>query len=82
MTRVLDLVKDGYSLLIFIARRGYPKNIIVDNGKIFTAHESQAFCSNKGISWGFSPAKAPWQKDFWERPVLLCQKRLKKVVGN
>ena len=64
---ILDLVKDGYtktfinSLRTFIARRRCPKNVISDNGKVFTADEIQPFCSNKGISWGLNLAKAPWQ---------------------
>ena len=84
---ILDLVKDGYtktfinSLRTFIARRGCPKNLISDNGKVFTADEIQAFCSNKGISWGFNLAKAPWQR-LWERLVSLCKRCLKKVVGK
>ena len=54
---ILDLVKDSYtktfinSLRTFIAWRGCPKNVIVDNRKVFTADETQAFCLNKGISW-------------------------------
>ena len=44
--------------------------------------ETQAFCSNKGISWGFSLAKAPWQGRFWERPVSLRKRCLKKVIGK
>ena len=85
---ILDLVKDGYtkifinSLRTFIARWGCPKNVISDNGKVFTADETQAFCSNKGLSWGFNLAKATWQGDFWESFVSLCKRCLKKVVGK
>ena len=61
---ILDLVKDGYtktfinSLRTFIDRRGYPKNVTFNNGKVFAADETQAFCSNLGVSWRFSLAKA------------------------
>ena len=53
---ILDLVKDGYtktfinSLNTFIASRGCPKNVISDNGKVFSVNETQAFYSNKGVS--------------------------------
>ena len=53
---ILDLVKDGYTktfingLSTFIASRGSPKNVISDNGKVFSADETQAFYSNKGVS--------------------------------
>ena len=48
----------------FIARRGCPKNVTSDKGKVFLADETQAFCSNKGVSWGFNLAKAPWRGGF------------------
>ena len=43
---ILDLVKDGYTktfinnLRTFIASRGCPKNVISDNGKVFSADET------------------------------------------
>ena len=45
---ILDLVN---SLRTFIASRGCPKNVISDNGKVFSADETQAFYSNKGASY-------------------------------
>ena len=57
---LLDLVKDGNtktlinSLRTFIARRGCPKGVISDNAKVFSADETQTFCSSKGISWDFN----------------------------
>ena len=85
---LLDLVKDGNtktlinSLRTFIARRGCPKGVISDNAKVFSADETQTFCSSKGISWDFNLSKAPWQGGFWERLIALCKRCLKKVVGR
>ena len=42
----------------FIARRGYPKRVVLDNGKVFVADYTQRFSPNKGISWKFTLAKA------------------------
>ena len=81
---LLDLVKDGNtktlinSLRTFIARRGCPKGVISDNAKVFSADETQTFCSRKGISWNFNLAKAPWQGGFWERLVALCKRYFKQ----
>ena len=36
------------SIKKFIARRGCPKNIVPDNGKVFTS-----FCVEQGITWLF-----------------------------
>ena len=71
---ILDLVKDAYTkaLHTFIARGGHP-NVIPDNGKVFSADETQPFCSNHF---------APWQGAFWERLVSLYKRCFKKVFGK
>ena len=51
---ILDLVEDNTSkkfinsIKKFIARRGFPKNIVSDNGKVFTSQENQFFLCRTG----------------------------------
>ena len=72
---VLELVPDAswknfvYSFRKFIARRGYPGELLSDNGTVFTSQETQQFASNRNISWKFSLTNAPWYGGFWERLV-------------
>jgi len=85
---LLDLVKNGNtptfinSLRTFISRRGCPHLILSDNGTVFTATETQKFVADRGITWNFNLAKAPWQGGVWERLVSLCKRSLKKVIGK
>ena len=57
---ILDLVEDNTgksfvdSVKKFIARRGCPKNIVSDNGKVLTSQENQSFCAEQGITWKFN----------------------------
>ena len=50
-----DMVEDNASknfinsIKKFIARRGRAKNILSDNGKVFTSQENQSFSAEQGI---------------------------------
>ena len=48
------------SLKRFISRRGFPDNIISDNGSNFVAIETQNFTRNLNIKWHFNLALDPW----------------------
>ena len=52
--------------------------VISDNAKVFSADETQTFCSSKALSWDFNLLKVPWQGGFWERLIGLCKRCLKK----
>ena len=84
---ILDLVEDNNSknfinsIKKFIARRGCPKNIVSDNGKVFTSQENQSFCAEQGIAWKFNLDGAPWWGGFWERLVGMVKSCLKKSIG-
>ena len=85
---ILDLVEDNNcknfknSIKKFIARRGCPKKIISDNGKVFKAQESQMFCSEGGITWKFNLDGALWWEGFWEILVGMVKKSLKKSIRS
>ena len=67
---ILELVEDSTSKNVInsikkiILRRGYPKNIVSDNGKTFTSLENQSFCAGEGITWKFNLDDAPWWVGF------------------
>ena len=44
----------------FFARRGTPSLIISDNAKTFKSGALKNFTADRGISWHFNLAKAPW----------------------
>ena len=85
---ILDLVEDNRSknftnsIKKFIARRGCPKKIISDNGKVFKSQDSHLFCSEQGITWKFNLDSAPCWGGFWERLVGMVKKCLKKSIGS
>ena len=70
------------SLRSFIARRGCPKIMISDNGKVFTADITQIFAADHGIQWKFNVAYAPWQGGFWERIVSSVKRCIKKSINK
>ena len=83
---MLDLVEDNASknfinsIKKFIARRGCPKNIVSDNGKVFTSQENQSFWVKQGITWKFNVDDAPWWRSCWDRLVGMVKSCLKKLI--
>ena len=86
----LELIKDMtaeqflLALRRFIARRGKPTQIILDNAPQFklaktaidkawketiSNHEVQSYTTNQGIEWNFIVELAPWMGGFYERLV-------------
>ena len=57
---IIDLIEDNTSknfinsVKKIIARRGCPKNIVSDNGNLFTSQENQSFCAEQEITWKFN----------------------------
>ena len=85
---ILDLVESNTSknfinsIKKFTARRGCPKNIVSDKGKVFTSQKNQSFCAEQGITWKFNLDGAPWWGGFWERLVGMVKSCLKKSIGR
>ena len=81
----------------FIARRGKPTQIILDNAPQFklaktaidkawketmSHHEVQSYTANQGIEWNFIVELAPWMGGFYERLVGTVKGALKKSIGK
>ena len=85
---ILDLVEDNTgksfinSVKNFIVRKGCPKNIVSDNGKVLTSQENQSFCAEQGITWKFNLDGAPWWGGFWEILVGMVKSSFKKSIGS
>ena len=60
-----DLVEDKTNknfinnIKSFIERRGCLKNVVSDNGKVFTSQENQSFCAEQEITSKFNLDGAP-----------------------
>ena len=99
----LELVKDMtaeqflLALRRFIARRGKPAQLILDNAPQFklaktaidkawketvSNHELQSYTANQGIEWNFIVELAPWMGGFYERLVGTVKGALKKSIGK
>ena len=84
----LDLVSDCYSstciraLTRFFCNRGTPNLILSNNGSQFISGETQTFRTNKGITWRFNIAAAPWWGGLFERFVRSVKRCLKKILNN
>ena len=80
----LDLVPDLStpaflrSFKRFVARRGFPRKIISDNGKTFKA----AAKSIQEVKWLFNVPKAPWWGGIFERLVGCTKRCLRKIIGQ
>ena len=80
----------------FVARRGYPKTILSDNGTNFVgaAREIRELffalkgtqleddAAKLGIKWTFNPPGAPYFGGFWERLVRSCKKAMWNILGS
>ena len=81
---VPDLTTESFirSLQRLIARRGYPKLIVSDNGKTFKGRKLKVFCATRGIKWRFNLAKAPWWGGLFERMIRSTKRCLVKAIGR
>ena len=67
---ILDLTPhlDSHSLIRnfqrFVARRGYPSNVISDGGRNFVSDETQSFVQGLGVDWRVNLPLAPWHGGF------------------
>ena len=99
----LELIKDMtaeqflLALRRFIARRGKPTQIILDNAPQFKLAKTaidkawketvsnddvQSYTANQGIEWNFIVELAPWMGGFYERLVGTVKGALKKSIGK
>lgn len=95
----LDLVPDMTAsaflrcLKRFVARRGFPRKMISDNGKTFKGAartlralmkqpEVQQYLSGNGLQWIFNIERAPWWGRMFERLIKSTKRCLRKVVGR
>ena len=94
---VADSSADEFLLALrrFIARRGTPREIILDNASQFkltkstmdTAWEKivkdptvQSYVAERGTKWTFIVELPPWIGGFYERLVEICKMALKKSI--
>ena len=79
-----DLTTSAYlrSQRRFIARRGFPRLIVSDNGKTFKGSELIDYNTRHKIRWRFNLAKAPWWGGLFERLIRSTKRCLKKVMKN
>ena len=81
---VTDLSTPSYvrSQIRMMARRGYPKMFVSDNGKTFKGSQLRRFNTKNGIRWRFNLAKSPWWGGMFERLVQSVKRCLKKSISN
>ena len=81
----------------FIARRGEPTQIVLDNAPQFrlaktaidkawketiSRHEVQSYTANQGTEWNFTVELATWMGGFYERLVGTVNGALKKSISK
>ena len=92
---VTDMTAEAFirSFKRFTARRGFPQQLISDNGKTFksAAKTIKAVLSHPtvqqhfikiGLEWSFNVEKAPWTGGIFERMVKSAKRCLKKTIGR
>ena len=52
---------------VFIARRGCPREILLD--RAFIAEDTQTFEGERNVKWYFSLTQGPWYGGIWGRLV-------------
>ena len=94
---VADISADECLLVLrrFIARRGTPREIILDNAPQFkltksamdTAWEKivkdptvQSYVAERRTKWTFIVELSPWMEEFYERLVGICKMALRKSI--
>ena len=77
----------------FTARRGFPRRMVLDNGKTFksadkiirsvlTHPDVKQYSSSIGLQWYFNLEKAPWWGGLFERMIKSMKRCLRKTVGR
>jgi hypothetical protein len=73
----------------FVARRGYPAEVISDNALQFKTAKSvlndptvTTYASNHNVKWTFIPELAPWMGGFYERMIKIMKQAIRKSVGK
>ena len=92
---VPDLSADTFiqALQAMSWNRGTPKTMLSDNATCFTKADKilKELCQNrqlqeelavKGISWSFTPVRAPWFGAIYERLIGVLKKELIKLIGH
>ena len=92
---VPDLTADTFiqALQAMAWTRGTPKVLMSDNATCFTKADKilQELCKErqvqedlaiKGLSWSFTPARAPWFGAVYERLIGVLKKELTKLIGH
>ena len=96
---VHDLTAQEFLMALrrFIARRGTPIEITLDNAPQFKASKNfvdrlwkdlivddsvHHYVSKEGITWRFLPEFCPWMGGFYERLVGLVKRTLRKSIGK
>ena len=96
---VANLTAEQFLLALrrFIARRGKPTEIILDNATQFQATQKttekawrntikdpdvKSYTANEGITWRFIVQLAPWMGGFYERLIGITKTALKKTLGK
>ena len=92
---VLDLTADTFikALEAMSWSKGTPKVLMSDNATCFTKadkdlkelckqNQVQQDLAIKGVSWTFTPARAPWFGAVYERLIGVLKKELVKLVGH
>ena len=95
---VWTLETDGFlkALTRMVARRGWPRDMLSDNGTNFVGGQKeisqlvnqidkgkvQSLTSNKGIKWHWNPPASPHFGGAFERMIQSAKRSIKSVLGN
>ena len=80
-------------LKLFVARRGSPNLILIDNALIFKATKKWLvtlrkdndlfnYLATNDVEWRFNMSRLPWWCGFFERLIGIMKQSLLKAVGK